>query len=341
MTNRTGQHDEQQPSMPFSLSSLHDRTASSRRPAEQRSGIWVEDHGLIRSALSLADIQAWLVTRRIWHDPGARPAGEMSATPTADEPYRCTWAEGTNGFLAWACHSTSMGHPGGACLIAAAVACSWVKAPGARVAGGARSSCTRPPRSNGQPEVPGKHRDHARCWAGDSPVKCQRMPSVPGQEPCRLCKFIRAESRSSVGRNGSRQPESRRNRFSQSPVPCRGTSVALGSQLPRSASRPSAPECYSELSSHSAATGGRSGIGRAIPPPRCDHREHQNGTRQASVDRHPEVLTDVFGRMGEVELDWPTATRPQGLQTAARSPWRAHCPGAARRVAAAPRWRAR
>src|SRR5689334_6623041 len=48
----------------------------------------------------------------------------------------------------------------------------------------------------------------------------------------------------------------------------------------------------------------------SIPAPRCDHRQHEDPAlaEQALVDTRI-VLADVFGRMGEVEFDRPTAAR--------------------------------
>src|SRR5215831_1112806 len=50
----------------------------------------------------------------------------------------------------------------------------------------------------------------------------------------------------------------------------------------------------------------------SIPAPRCDHRQHQDLAlaEQAVIDP-PIVLTDLSGRVGEVELDRPTAARLQ------------------------------
>ena len=48
----------------------------------------------------------------------------------------------------------------------------------------------------------------------------------------------------------------------------------------------------------------------SIPTPRCDHRQHQNPARaQPVVISARIVLTHRFGRVGNVELDRPAATR--------------------------------
>src|SRR5215471_18887098 len=48
----------------------------------------------------------------------------------------------------------------------------------------------------------------------------------------------------------------------------------------------------------------------SIPAPRCNHRQHEDPAlaQQALIDTRI-VLTDLFGRMGEVEFDRPTAAR--------------------------------
>jgi hypothetical protein len=48
----------------------------------------------------------------------------------------------------------------------------------------------------------------------------------------------------------------------------------------------------------------------SIPAPRCDHRQHEDPAlaQQVLIDTRI-VLADLFGRMGEVEFDRPTATR--------------------------------
>jgi hypothetical protein len=48
----------------------------------------------------------------------------------------------------------------------------------------------------------------------------------------------------------------------------------------------------------------------SIPAPRCDHRQHEDPAlaQQVLMDTRI-VLADLFGRMGEVEFDRPTATR--------------------------------
>jgi hypothetical protein len=48
----------------------------------------------------------------------------------------------------------------------------------------------------------------------------------------------------------------------------------------------------------------------SIPAPRCDHRMHEDPALAKKVLISSRiVLADFFGRMGEVELDRPTATR--------------------------------
>ena len=56
--------------------------------------------------------------------------------------------------------------------------------------------------------------------------------------------------------------------------------------------------------------GARSGAGRPIPAPRCDHRQHQDPAlaQQVPIDTRI-VFADLVRRMGEVELDRSTATR--------------------------------
>src|SRR3954467_8109274 len=48
----------------------------------------------------------------------------------------------------------------------------------------------------------------------------------------------------------------------------------------------------------------------SIPAPRCDHRQHEDPALAQQVSIYTRiVLADLFGRMGEVEFDRPTATR--------------------------------
>ena len=59
----------------------------------------------------------------------------------------------------------------------------------------------------------------------------------------------------------------------------------------------------------------------SIPAPCGDHRQHEEPARAQHVVINPWiVVADIFGRMGKVEFDRPTATRLQVDEESARSP---------------------